>query len=578
MAAKREPPSRRRARRSTRDPPRDPAKFASPAAARKSYLVLAVSIAAFFVPLALLSGADLSGWIYPPPAPAPLIVNPGDFVEILLEGHLDGGVPFMVNTTVNDTIGSGALVPGLEAGLLGLGVGEPFNIVVPAEDGYGPWNASRVISLPRTEEHNRNYASPTASFQRTYGAPLVGKVAATQPWPSTVTGATSNSVLLRYDPVLNETDYLYLHWSSQVIAFNNTTITTTNNLFVGFSFGIVSRSTGTVTDVRVTDENDTAFTLDLNPPLAGKRLHYDGTLLAITPGRGSVRTRASGAVGLGLDTCERCHADAGFQAVEGSASAARTNGTIIVSLTLDNPWLQDDVAVEATATGQNGSETVGSTSKAVPNLAPSGSQSETLALPDSPEAATVSVVVNVTAHHVHASGGKPTDLPYQLTIRAPVGAATRAARAPSAPAAPPSVSLWVLLGSATGFAALGVACLSAVQGYRHHLHRAPRFRWPPWLTLHFSLSLFATALTVIHAIAFMSTTYHGIWTWDIDVGVISLATLGAMGVTGIVLAKWTTLRAPRLRKWHYWLMVAMLITGFLHTAVSGTTLRMLFGV
>jgi hypothetical protein len=50
-----------------------------------------------------------------------------------------------------------------------------------------------------------------------------------------------------------------------------------------------------------------------------------------------------------------------------------------------------------------------------------------------------------------------------------------------------------------------------------------------------------------------------------------------MGATGIILAKWTKLRAPRLRKWHYWLMVAMLITGFLHTAVSGTTLRMLFG-
>ncbi len=544
---------------------------------RKSYLVLGVTLAAFFVPVALLSGADFSGWIYPPPAAAPLGINPGDSVELLLAGHFDGGVPFMVNHTINATIGSGALVPGLEAGLMGLGVGEPFDITVEPQNAYGPWNASRLVFIPLTEDHARAYSMTTSRFQSLYGTPFVGEHVGTQPWPSTVTAAASGSVALRYEPVLNGTTSFYIHWSSTVVGFNDTSITTSNDLFVGDSFEIISQSSGTVTEVHVTAESATAFTLDLNPPLAGKTLHYEGSIIAIKPGPGPVRTRASAAVGLGSDTCERCHADAGFQAVDGSASAARVGGSIVVNLTLDNPWLQEDVAVQATATASNLTATTASASAGLASLGPSGSQAGTLRLPDVGNASTVTVVVNITAHHLHASGGKPSDLPYQLTIRAPLGAARRTTQVPRV-AAPASLDLWVLVGRITGFAALGVACLSAVQGYRRHLRRAPRFKGPPWLTLHFSMSLFATVLTIIHAVAFMSTTYRGIWTWDIDVGVISLVALGVMGATGIVLAKWTSLRAPKIRKWHFWLMLGMLVTGFLHTFVSGTTLRMLFGV
>jgi FKBP-type peptidyl-prolyl cis-trans isomerase 2 len=540
------------------------------------YLVLCVSLAAFFVPLALLGGVDLSGWIYPPPLPSPLLINPGDSVELLLAGHFDSGVPFMVNHTLNATIGAGALVPGLEVGLLGLEAGDSFDITVQPADAYGPWNASRLVSIPRTEDHARAYTMSSTSFQNLYGSPFVGEHVGTQPWPSTVTAVSSGSVALRYEPALNTTASLYIHWSSTVVAFNNTTVTTSNDLYVGDSFEIVSKSSGTVTQVQVTAENATAFTLDLNPPLAGKTLHYEGAIIAIKPGPGPVRTRAGAAVGIGSDTCERCHADAGFQAVDGSASAARAGGSIVVNLTIDNPWLQEDVGVEVTASAFNVTATTASASAGFPSLGPSGSQAGTLSLPDVGNASSVTVLVNVTAHHVHASGGKPTDLPYELTIKAPLGAARLTT--PARPAPPPaSVDFWLLVGRITGFAALGVACLSAVQGYRRHLRRAPRFKWPPWLTLHFSMSLFATVLTIIHAVAFMSTTYRGIWSWDIDVGVISLLALGVMGATGIVLAKWTTLRAPKIRKWHFWLMLGMLVTGFLHTFVSGTTLRMLFG-
>lgn len=547
-----------------------------PGAKPKTALVLTVSLLAFLVPAALLAGADLSGWLYPPPPPPLPTVAPGDAVELAVQGHLDDGSLFLPNGTLNATIGRGDLVPGFESGLLGLGVGDRFDLVVAPADGFGLWNASRLVFIQRFENTSRTFQLSSTSFQRIGGTPYVGERVATQPWESTVTAVAPGVVTLRYEPALNETASLYLYWPSTVIAVDNTTIATRNELFIGDSFDILSRSTGKIIQVRVTGENATAFTLDLNPPLAGQTLHYAGTVMGIQVGPGVARSGGGAAVGLGSDTCERCHVGAGFQAVDGSASATRVGAAVVVNLTVEDPWQHEVQQIHATAYGGNVSAPAAVAGADLASLGPSGSTEASLRLDTGANATTVTVVVNATAHHIHASGGKPTDLPYQLTFKVPVGGASRAIEAPAP--TPAAVPLWVLAGRVTGFAALGVACLSAVQGYRRHLHRPPRIKWPPWVTLHFSVSLFAIVLTLIHAVALMSSTYRGVWTWDITVGVISLLALGVMGVTGVILARWTPLRYPGIRKWHYWLMLGMLFTGFLHTAVSGTTLRMLLGV
>ncbi len=546
-----------------------------PAARRKSVLVLAVSLCALALPFALFAGADLSGWVFPAPSPAPVLVAPGDGITLTLQGHIEGGDPFMLTQTLNATVGDGSLVPGLESALMGLEAGDNFSIVVPPADAYGPWNASRLTYIQRTEENPRAHQLTTTAFQRAYGTPYVGEPVATQPWPSTVLSIPSGNVLMRYEPTLNQEVSLYLYWLSQVVSFNNTTIVTENELFVGQSFQILSQKTGSIIEVRVTAENATTFTLDLNPPLAGKTLHYGGTILAVRPGPGLASSRAGGAVSLSSDSCERCHVGAGFQAIEGSGSAQRVGSSILVNLTVEDPWQHQVVGIRAEATAFNGSRPTASSAGSLSSLEPSGSGAAALTLSGQGNATSITVLINATAHHIHASGGKPSDLPYQLAMRIPIGASRGAVVAPAPH--PASLDLWVTLGRITGFAALGVACVSAVQGYRRHLRRAPHFKWPPWLTFHFSLSLFATVLTAIHAVAFMSSTYRGVWTWDIVVGVVSLLALGTMGVTGIVLAKWTGLRAPGIRKWHYWLMLGMLFTGFLHTFASGTTVRMLFG-
>src|SRR5277367_4789158 len=65
--------------------------------------------------------------------------------EVLDSSRGEGGEP------IEYVHGYGMLVPGLEAGLVGLRIGEERDIVVPAEAGYGERDEELVMEVERSD-------------------------------------------------------------------------------------------------------------------------------------------------------------------------------------------------------------------------------------------------------------------------------------------------------------------------------------------------------------------------------------------------------------------------------------------
>jgi FKBP-type peptidyl-prolyl cis-trans isomerase 2 len=79
----------------------------------------------------------------------------GDTVAIHYIGTLDNGCIFG-NTEADGeplrfTIGAGEVFPALERAVLGMAPGEVKNVLVPAEEAYGPRRPENIAVLPRTE-------------------------------------------------------------------------------------------------------------------------------------------------------------------------------------------------------------------------------------------------------------------------------------------------------------------------------------------------------------------------------------------------------------------------------------------
>src|SRR5882672_7350196 len=124
---------------------------------QKSSLVLTVSALAFFIPAALLAGADLSGLFYAPPPPAePVTIHSGDNVTLRIQGTLDNQTVFWPDGERQGTLGDGTFVAGLEKGIIGFGVGASFNITVLPQDGYGNWSKSRTSTVASISVRSRN--------------------------------------------------------------------------------------------------------------------------------------------------------------------------------------------------------------------------------------------------------------------------------------------------------------------------------------------------------------------------------------------------------------------------------------
>jgi len=81
----------------------------------------------------------------------------GDTVRVHYTGRLTSGEVFDSSEGTGDskplefTIGSQQVIPGFEAGVIGLAPGESRTITIPVEQAYGPHNPEQVIEVPRDQ-------------------------------------------------------------------------------------------------------------------------------------------------------------------------------------------------------------------------------------------------------------------------------------------------------------------------------------------------------------------------------------------------------------------------------------------
>ena len=80
----------------------------------------------------------------------------GDTVRVHYTGRLTSGEVFDSSEGTDGkplefTIGSQQVIPGFEAGVVGLAPGESRTITIPVEQAYGPHNPEQVIEVPRDQ-------------------------------------------------------------------------------------------------------------------------------------------------------------------------------------------------------------------------------------------------------------------------------------------------------------------------------------------------------------------------------------------------------------------------------------------
>jgi len=78
----------------------------------------------------------------------------GDVVQVHYTGRLDDGTQFDSSSgrdPLEFRIGDGQVIPGFEAGVVGLAVGDSKTFTIPAADAYGAHRSDWVVDVPRDQ-------------------------------------------------------------------------------------------------------------------------------------------------------------------------------------------------------------------------------------------------------------------------------------------------------------------------------------------------------------------------------------------------------------------------------------------
>lgn len=79
-------------------------------------------------------------------------VKNGDVVKVHYTGKLENGEQFdssVGREPLEFTVGAGQMIPGFDAALPGMNVGDRKTINIPAKDGYGESNEDAIIEFPK---------------------------------------------------------------------------------------------------------------------------------------------------------------------------------------------------------------------------------------------------------------------------------------------------------------------------------------------------------------------------------------------------------------------------------------------
>lgn len=118
-------------------------------------------------------------------------VKTGDTVRIHYTGTLSDGATFDSSEgrdPLEFTVGSGQIIPGLDAALPGMEVGDTKTVEVPADDAYGQPDPNARQAVPRTEIPDHIPVDP--------GTQLQVQTPQGQTLPVTVVEVTDEQVIL----------------------------------------------------------------------------------------------------------------------------------------------------------------------------------------------------------------------------------------------------------------------------------------------------------------------------------------------------------------------------------------------
>ena len=118
-------------------------------------------------------------------------VKPGDTAYIHYTGTLDDGTTFDSSQGRDPLVfevGSGQIIPGLDAAIPGMEVGDKKTVNVPCDEAYGPVNPSMRQEVPRSEIPE--------NIPTDIGTRLQMQTQSGQPVPVTIVAADENAVTL----------------------------------------------------------------------------------------------------------------------------------------------------------------------------------------------------------------------------------------------------------------------------------------------------------------------------------------------------------------------------------------------
>ena len=81
-------------------------------------------------------------------------VKNGDKIRVHYTGKLTDGTQFDSSegkAPLEFTVGSGLVVPGFDAAVLGMELGETKTVTIPCEEAYGPRTDDMTVDIPRKE-------------------------------------------------------------------------------------------------------------------------------------------------------------------------------------------------------------------------------------------------------------------------------------------------------------------------------------------------------------------------------------------------------------------------------------------
>lgn len=166
------------------------------------------------------------------------------------------------------TLGEEQVLPALEAGMIGMKLGDEKNITLTPEEAYGGWSSEYTVSLQRAAVLPKLTDVPLSTVVSITGKePELNESVPLNYWTARVVNISDFNVTLLHEPENNtviETEY-----GPAVVTLNDTHVVTIINPELGT---VVATAIG---EGIISDINDIDFTVDFNHLLAGKTLVFE---------------------------------------------------------------------------------------------------------------------------------------------------------------------------------------------------------------------------------------------------------------------------------------------------------------